>query len=79
MIYRGHFKNGAIVLDEQVDVPDGIKVRIELLSSDSSDGLDTAEGTTLYERMKAFVGTAKNLPPDASSHVDHYLYGHPKQ
>ena len=33
---------------------------------------------TLLERMKDFVGTVHNLPPDASVNLDHYLYGTPK-
>ena len=34
---------------------------------------------TLLERMKDFVGTVNNLPPDASVNLDHYLYGTPKR
>ena len=36
-------------------------------------------GRSLYDRLKPLVGAAKDLPPDASINVDHYLYGHPKR
>ncbi|MEX2168193.1 MAG: antitoxin family protein [Pirellulales bacterium] len=40
-----------------------------------------AEGElpTLLERMKGFVGTVHDLPPDSSVNLDHYLYGTPKR
>jgi hypothetical protein len=34
---------------------------------------------SLYDRLKPLIGAAKDLPPDASINVDHYLYGHPKK
>ncbi|MGO9115925.1 MAG: hypothetical protein ACLP9L_42505 [Thermoguttaceae bacterium] len=34
---------------------------------------------SLYEQLKPIIGAAKDLPPDASVNVDHYLYGHPKK
>ena len=38
-----------------------------------------SELPTLLERMKDFVGTVDNLPPDSSVNLDHYLYGSPKR
>jgi len=65
MVVHGHVENGRIVLDEEAPLEDGMKVRIEFLSPRSEDA-DGSQSDTLYERMKDFIGTAKNLPPDAS-------------
>jgi hypothetical protein len=32
-------------------------------------------GRSLAERLAQFIGQAKDLPPDMSLHLDHYLYG----
>jgi hypothetical protein len=36
-------------------------------------------GRSLAERLAPFIGQAKDLPPDMSLHIDHYLYGLPKR
>jgi hypothetical protein len=79
MTYQGHFQNGVVVLDEAAIVPDGVKVRVEILpEGNNAHGTSSDEaGPSLYDRMKDFVGTAEHLPADAATNVDHYLYGHP--
>ncbi len=78
MVYRGHVENGLIRLDGSVTLPEGIEVRVEVVSPVSA-GEAEGGGSSLYERLKPVIGAAKNLPPDASVNVDHYLYGHPKK
>lgn len=78
MTYHGHVKNGAIVLDEPVELPEGAEVRIDLVCGPTDEG-SGGEIPTLYERMEPFIGKAKGLPPDASVNLDHYLYGLPKR
>ncbi len=78
MIYRGRVKNGVVVLDDAVTLPEGTEVRVDV-SDDSQESTGDADAPTLYERLEPLIGTAKGLPPDASKNVDHYLYGHPKQ
>jgi len=77
MSYDGHVENGHIVLDTPAELPDGAKVRIDLVPTEN----DTAPETppTFYERYKHLIGKAENLPPDFSVNHDHYLYGTPKQ
>jgi hypothetical protein len=36
-------------------------------------------GRSLAERLALFIGQAKDLPPDMSVRLDHYLYGLPKR
>ncbi len=80
MVYRGHVKNGVVVLDESTSLPEGAEVRVEVVETEAG-GQPTGEpsGATLYERYKSVIGKATGLPADASQNVDHYLYGHPKK
>ena len=78
MTYRGHVKNGVVVLDDEVTLPEGTEVSVDPLGPAEVDE-DGAETPTLYERLKPFIGKAEGLPPDASINHDHYLYGTPKR
>jgi hypothetical protein len=73
MAYMGHVKNGAIVLDDPMELPDGTVVRIELPSA----GADS--GTSFTERFAEVLGQARGLPEDAAENLDHYVYGTPKR
>lgn len=78
MVYQGHVENGTIRLPDSVVLPEGAKVRVEIVAP--ADHREPREGrTSLYDRLKPLIGAAKDLPPDASVNVDHYLYGHPKK
>lgn len=72
----GQVIDGQIVLDDPKSLPNGVRVRIEPIESNSTDEGQTP---TLLERLGDFVGSVQGLPADASRNVDHYLYGHPKQ
>jgi predicted DNA-binding antitoxin AbrB/MazE fold protein len=78
MVHRGHVENGVIRLEDWVALPEGPKVRVEVLPPVAERDTQ-AVGLSLYERLKPVVGAAKDLPADASVNVDHYLYGHPKK
>jgi hypothetical protein len=85
MTYRGHVKNGVIVLDENnPPLPEGSAVEVSPVAKDSvaEDNESVAENSeeipSLYERLKPFIGKLEGLPPDASINHDHYLYGVPK-
>ena len=72
MTYRGHVKDGAVVLDEPVSLPEGADIRVDVLPR-------KRRRSTLGQRLLRHAGTAKGLPPDASRNLDHYLYGAPKK
>jgi hypothetical protein len=69
MTYQGQIKNGTIVLDGPIDLPEGVRVQVDITP------LDTASKPTLSERLLRYAGKAEGLPPDASRNLDHYLYG----
>ncbi len=78
MTFRGRVENGHVVFSDGINLPEGMEV-VVVVPSTTVPIDDTASGPTLLETLKDFVGSAKNLPPDASTNVDHYLYGLPKQ
>lgn len=78
MTYQGHFHNGVVVLDEGAVVPDGVRVRVEVLPSGETKNQPEAEPLTLYERYKSIIGKAEGLPADFAAQHDHYIHGTPK-
>jgi hypothetical protein len=78
MVYHGHVEHGKVVLDEHVELPDGVRVEVSVLAG-PEDGGEGEERPTLYERLKPIVGMAKGLPSDLAENHDYYLYGVPKK
>ena len=77
MIYRGVVKNGIVILEDDVTLPEGIQVKVEPIETGSPG--EEAEAPTLYERFKNIIGVVDDLPADMAKNHDHYLYGTPKQ
>ncbi len=71
MVYKGHVKNGMVVLDEPADIQEGAPVLIEVVDKRATHG----GRRSLAERMSNIIGKAQNLPEDAAEHHDEYLYG----
>lgn len=71
MTYRGHVKNGAIVLDDAVDLPEGATVRVELAIPASRKTEDTVP--SLAQSLASVIGKAEGLPEDWSENHDKYL------
>jgi hypothetical protein len=78
MTYHGRIEHGQVVFNDAIELPEGAAVTVIVAPQSTNGGQETAD-PTLLERLKNFVGSAKNLPPDASVNVDHYLYGLPKK
>jgi hypothetical protein len=74
MLLEGHVEDGRIVVDDPANLPDGTKVRLQVVAT-----VPPGELPTLYERLKPIIGIAKHLPDDAAHNHDHYLYGAPKK
>jgi len=79
MTISGHVENGQIVLDEAVQLIEGMKVRIELLTTCSQKNEENQQIPTLYERLKPVIGAVKDWPSDFARNHDHYLHGQPKK
>jgi hypothetical protein len=70
MFLKGTVRNGVVVLDEGVKLPEGERVRV--LAERPADE------PTLAEKMLRHAGTL-DLPPDTSTNHDHYAHGAPKR
>lgn len=79
MTFRGHVKNGVVVLDESAELPEGAAVRVELPERVADSPKSDQNRASLAEKLLAYAGKAKGLPADASVNLDHYLYGTPKR
>ena len=83
MTVEGHIENGRVVLDSQLPLPEGMRVRVEFLENGAEQPQNanesTAELPSLYERLKPFIGSVKGLPSDFAINRDHYLHGQPKR
>jgi hypothetical protein len=72
MSYNGTVRNGVIVLQAGVILPEGATVRVETeaASTKNDEGLDPA-----FKMGELAVDCGI---PDLAMNLDHYLYGHPK-
>ena len=82
MLLEGHVENGHIVLDEPANLPEGTKVRVEVISSLEAiarrvEAARNAPETnrTLAERLASVIGTAADLPTDLAQRHDDYIHG----
>ncbi|MCG3196158.1 MAG: hypothetical protein GHCLOJNM_00629 [bacterium] len=76
MTYRGHVKNGVVLLDEPAALPEGVSVEVAIAPEPETEGPPLP---TLYESLKDVIGKAEGLPADFAKNHDHYLYGIPKK
>jgi hypothetical protein len=72
MTYRGQVKNGKIVLEEKAALPEGAKVRVEVL-------VEEKQRPTASKLFLKYAGRMKGLPSDLARNHDHYLHGAPKK
>jgi len=75
MTYRGQIINGAVVLENPVDLPDGSKVQCELIAIDVQQTPESDQEGALFSDLMEFSGSVKGTPRDGARNHDHYLYG----
>ena len=76
MTYQGRVRNGVVVLDGKVRLPEGVAVEV-VLSEPTPSAAPGEAIPTLYERLKEVVGAVKGLPPDFARNHDYYIHGCP--
>ncbi len=81
MTYRGHVEHGKIVVEEDLDLPEGTRVEVTPVSGKTAGRSRGPKKSklTVSRRLLKYAGKARGMPPDAARNLDHYLYGHPKQ
>ena len=71
MTFRGHIKNGEIVIEGASRFPEGTELRIDVVKKPASAKKKPTR-KSVYERLERFVGAAKGLPKDlAEKHDKH--------
>jgi hypothetical protein len=68
MILFGYIRNGQVVLPETSPLPEGAKVRVEVLAETSK---------SLSKKLLELAGTVEG-PDDWAQNHDHYIHGTPK-
>lgn len=76
MSFTGHVKNGVVVFDVPVTLPEGTAVKVEVANSAVVQG---RPAKSVVDHYRAVLGAAKGLPADAASNVDRYLYDEPQK
>ena len=71
MNYHGRVENGVVVLDNQIRLPEGTKVRVE--------PIEEQPRRTLAERFRNIIGVADDMPEDMAEQHNHYIHGTPKK
>jgi len=77
MVYKGHYRNGVVVLDEPADLQEGAEVYVGSANPLSVE-TTSEKPRTLAERLKHVIGGVKDMPSDLAEHHDHYAHGAPK-
>jgi len=72
MTYTGHIEAGKVVLDGHARIPEGTRVRIEVLSVPAT-AVDSGQAPSLAEQLASVIGKADQLPADWSENHDRYL------
>ncbi|MCG3200023.1 MAG: hypothetical protein HUU16_21085 [Candidatus Omnitrophica bacterium] len=78
MSYRGHIKNGVVVLDEPAALPEGAAVEVDAVSASCTADV-ACKKTRFQDRYGSVIGAISGMPPDLAENHDHYLHGRPKK
>ncbi len=78
MNYSGHVRQGLVVFDQPVVLPEGLAVCIEVADSAVPVSFKEPQDTP-GRRLLKYAGKAVGLPPDAAKNHDHYIHGSAKR
>ena len=63
MSYGGHIENGAVVLDDPIDLPDGTRVKVEEVEDKDLEGI--------HPELREFIGI---IPQQVDAKEEYYKY-----
>lgn len=80
MVYKGRIKDGVIVFDQPLSLPEGTEVVVQVTET-KAEPPPTGDKPrkTLAEKFANVIGTINDLPSDFSHNHDHYIHGTPKK
>lgn len=71
MTYRGHIRNGAVVLEPGAALPEGTEVLVQPVEPPASAG--NGQGNeSIWQKLLEVSGTAQGLPDDLPERHDEY-------
>ena len=73
MTYGGRVKDGVIILEGGVHLPEGTPVEVRAPDQEPTDT------TGAVSSLLDLAGTIDDLPSDFSREHDHYIHGKPKR
>jgi hypothetical protein len=79
MVYFGHVKNGMVVFDPPISLPEGLEVAVDIPERAVEARIDRESAPSPGPTLLKYSGKAVGLPEDAARNHDHYLYGTPKR
>jgi hypothetical protein len=79
MTYNGHVRNGVVVFDQPVVLPEGLEVCVEVPEKASTPTPNEERAPNPGQTLLKYAGKAVGLPEDAARNHDHYLYGTAKR
>lgn len=80
MVYKGHIRNGMVVLDAPSNLQEGTEVEVVVHQEVSStESQPESEIPSLYDRLQSIIGKGQGLPSDFAQNHDHYIHGAPKR
>lgn len=83
MQLEGVIVNGRVELDTPADLPDGTRVRVEAVPTETPPATPEPPPakpfTSLNQLLLSLAGKAKGLPPDMAEQHDHYIHGTKKR
>ena len=71
MTYRGHIRNGTVVLEAGADLAEGTEVLVQPVEA-PKPAENGEQGPSIWQKLLDLSGTAQGLPADLPERHDHY-------
>ena len=79
MTVEGHIENGRIVLSQEIALPEGMRVRVELLPAVNAPQQPQPPTGSYLKHYESIIGSIDDLPSDFAAQHDHYIHGTTKR
>ena len=74
MTCKGRVKNGVVVLEGGVSLPENAEVKVEVVGQGKPE-----KPLSWAEVFKDVIGSVDDMPADMARNHDHYIHGTPKR
>ena len=74
MTYKGTIRNGVVVFQGDVSLPENAEVNVELIGQ-----TDCKQPPSWAEVFKDVIGSVDDMPSDMAENHDHYVHGTEKK